>query len=316
MGLEDLGLSADEDAVYRTLIQVPAADGAEVAEAATLSAVRAQLALGSLVDRGLVTARGQDGGRRYVAAPPAVALGVELAAHRERLQRAELTVARLVETYRTASVDRSQRELVEIVEGTEAIRTRYLQIQLSARHTVDIFSAGEPRAVTPTDSEEVTSLARDVRVRAVVDQGFLKEPGAAEHVGQSLADGVQVRTVVRVPCKLILADGDTAMLPLHGDSGDVDPAVVLRGGAAHLARELFEQVWERGRPYQEPAAELDALDTDVLRLLLAGFTDTAVAGLLEMSVRTLQRRIQMLMAKADATTRLQLGWYARDRGWV
>lgn len=35
-----------------------------------------------------------------------------------------------------------------------------------------------------------------------------------------------------------------------------------------------------------------------------------------MSVRTLQRRLQALMVRAEATTRLQLGWYAHQHNWV
>ncbi|MCX4830152.1 hypothetical protein OG746_15580 [Streptomyces sp. NBC_01016] len=317
MGLEELGLTADEEAVYQALIALPTAPYERIVAAAGLPDARVRAALDPLVERGLVVRAGD--GARYAAAPPAVALGAELALQRERLQRAELAVARLAETYRTATADRAQRELVEIVEGAEAIRTRYLQLQLSARDTIDILSAGEPAAVTPADSEEVTAIGRNVRVRAVIDQGFLKEPDAAQHVAQSLADGVQVRTVAEVPYKLILCDGAVAMLPLHGRGAPVDPAVVLRGGLAHVARELFEQVWQRGRPYQEPDVggdALDPLDAHILRLLLAGFTDTAVAGQLGMSVRTLQRRLQALMVRAEATTRLQLGWYAHQHNWV
>lgn len=32
--------------------------------------------------------------------------------------------------------------------------------------------------------------------------------------------------------------------------------------------------------------------------------------------RTVQRRIQGLMVQAGATTRIQLGWYARHHGWT
>ncbi|WP_338693796.1 helix-turn-helix domain-containing protein [Streptomyces sp. Q6] len=312
MGLEDLGLTADEDTVYRALVGVPAASGAEIAALSRLTPRRADPALRVLLDRGLVTAHGE----RYTVAHPAVALGAHLAAHRERLHRAELTVARLVEVYRTAAVDRVQRELVEIVEGTEAIGTCYRQLQLSARHSLDILSAGEPQAVTPDDSEEVTAMSRSVRVRAVVDQGFLTEPGAAAHLHQSLADGVEVRAVAEVPCKLIVADGEAALLPLNGRGASVDPAMVLRGGLARLAVDLFTQVWERARPYRAPDSGIDVLDLHILRLLLAGLTDSAVAGQLDLSVRTVQRRLQTLMARAGVTTRMQLGWHARHHGWV
>ncbi|GHF98174.1 helix-turn-helix domain-containing protein [Streptomyces hydrogenans] len=285
----------------------------EIAEAAGVPRRRAEEALRALVERGLATLA-DDG--RYAAAPPSMALGGELAARRERLRHAELAVARLAETYRTAAGERGRGDLVEIVEGTEAIATRYRQLQLSARRSLDILSAGQPEAVTPEDSEEVTVLARDVRVRAVIDQGFLTEPGAAEHVVRSLADGVEVRTVDEVPCKMILCDDEVAMLPLHGRGAAVDPAMVLRGGPALLARDLFAQVWERARPYQRPHDGIDPVDAHILRLLLAGLTDTAIAGQLKLSVRTVQRRLQALTQRAGATTRFQLGWYARQYDWV
>ncbi|GHG11892.1 helix-turn-helix domain-containing protein [Streptomyces zaomyceticus] len=314
MSLEELGLTADEDAVYQALVRLPAARRAEVADAAALPDHRVEDALSLLVDRGLAALTTD--GERYAASPPAVALGAELAAQRERLLRAELTVTQLVEAYRTVDVDRAERDLVEIVHGTAAIRRRHLQLQLSARSTIDILSAGDPRAVAPDDSQEVTAIGRSVRVRAVVDRTFLTEPGAQDQVAQSVEDGVEVRVVDRVPCKLILVDGETAMLPLRCHGEDVDPTVVLRDGLAQVAAVLFEQVWTQGRPYLDPHPAIDVLDTHILRLLLAGLTDSAVAGQLGMSVRTVQRRLQALMARAQVTTRLQLGWHAKHHSWV
>ncbi|MFF9352443.1 hypothetical protein [Streptomyces sp. NPDC014734] len=41
---------------------------------------------------------------------------------------------------------------------------------------------------------------------------------------------------------------------------------------------LFDTLRAHTRPYGEPLHGLDGLDTRILRLLLAGFPDTAVAG--------------------------------------
>ncbi|MEU2230921.1 helix-turn-helix transcriptional regulator [Streptomyces vietnamensis] len=314
MALQDLGLTSDEEAVYRTLIAQPSTGTDAVAEAARLPPARAAAALRSLTAAGLAAAREADG--TYLAAPPAIALGAELAAHRERLQRAELAVAELVETYRTGTLDRAQRELVEVVEGVDAVRQRYIQLQLAATRTIDVFSTGLARAVGPGNTEESTVLARSVRVRAVIDQAFLTEPGGTENVDRSLDDGVRVRTTPEIPLKMILCDGEVAMLPLLGRGAEVDPSLVLRGGMANVAQALFDAVWERAIPYQEHRFGIDQLDTRILRLLLAGLTDTAVAGQLDLSARTVQRRLQALMARAGVTTRLQLGWHARHHGWA
>ncbi|MGW6391449.1 helix-turn-helix domain-containing protein [Streptomyces sp. NPDC055103] len=105
VGPEELGLTADEAAVYHALVGAPSALGPAVADATRLPRERTDAALGSLPDRGLVVLGGEGNGR-FAAVHPAVALGGELVAHRERLQHAELTVAQLVETYRATSVDR------------------------------------------------------------------------------------------------------------------------------------------------------------------------------------------------------------------
>ncbi|MEV0578609.1 LuxR C-terminal-related transcriptional regulator [Streptomyces sp. NPDC050392] len=270
--------------------------------------------LTSLVARGLVAHASVSD--EYVAVSPGVALGVELAERRERLQRAELAVEDLVETYRLGSMGRAQRDLVEMVEGRDAVRSRYVQLQLSARHSIEVFVTGDAQVVGPENTRESTVLRRGVRLRAVIDQRFLSAPHNGDQLDESLADGVQVRTVKEVPLKLIVCDGEVAMLPLHGRGADVNPSLVLRGGLVNVARSLFDVVWERARPYGATGMDIDAMDASVLRLLLAGLTDAAVAGQLGLSSRTVQRRIQALMVRAGVNTRMQLGWHVRHHGWA
>jgi DNA-binding NarL/FixJ family response regulator len=50
--------------------------------------------------------------------------------------------------------------------------------------------------------------------------------------------------------------------------------------------------------------------------LLAGLTDHAVANQLGLSMRSVQRRIRVLMDLVTAETRLQLGFHAARRGWL
>lgn len=315
MALEELGLAADEERVYRALIERASATPDEVAEALAMPVPDVATALGTLIARDLVSRLPPRPGH-FVAAPPAVGLGAQLAARREGLQRAELAVAELVETYRTGSMGRAQRDLVEVVEGHEAVRQRYVQLQLAARRSIDTFVTGAVQVVGPANTEEPTVMARGLVARGVIDQGFLAEPHAADNVDESLARGMRIRTVECIPFKLLVCDGEAAMLPLHGHGDGVDPSLVLRGGLVNVAQALFEAVWERARPYGAPHHAIDALDTRILRLLLAGLTDHAVAAQGGVSPRTVQRRIHGLMTKAGVTTRIQLGWHARHHGWV
>ncbi|MGW6415925.1 helix-turn-helix transcriptional regulator [Streptomyces sp. NPDC055055] len=270
--------------------------------------------LESLEARGLVT-RTPDG-TRFVATSPTETLGAELVERRERLHRAELALAGLIEAYRVGSMGRGQRELMEIVEGTEAVRRRYVHMQLTARSSIDFFSTGGHRAVGPESTQEARALQRGVRLRGVVDEEFLSQPSGSDNLDAALVEGTCVRTVRAIPLKLIICDGEVAMMPLHGQGTEVNPSLVLRGGPVNVARALFEAVWERARPYTERTWEIEAVDARLMRLLLAGLTDTTAAAQLGLSTRTVQRRIQALMVRAGVSTRLQLGWHARDHRWV
>ncbi|MGW1251752.1 helix-turn-helix transcriptional regulator [Streptomyces sp. NPDC002535] len=313
---KDLGLTPLEEGVYRTLIGRPDASVHEIAEdcGALHELPDVVAALRALEARGLVT-RAPDGAR-FAATSPAETLGAELMERRERLHRAELALAGLVEAYRVGSMGRAQRELMEIVEGTDAVRRRYVQLQLTARTSIDFFSTGGHRAVGPETTQETTALRRGVRLRGVVDEEFLSQPSGSDNLDASLVEGTCVRTVREIPLKMIICDGEVAMLPLHGRGSEVNPSLVLRGGPVNVARALFEAVWERARPYTERTWEIEAVDARLMRLLLAGLTDTTAAAQLGMSTRTVQRRIQALMVRAGVSTRLQLGWHARDHRWV
>ena len=312
MALEYLGVTADEEAVYRALMSRPGAHLLELADAVALPPGRVRIAVDGLVDRGLAV---PGDGHRFAVTPPDLALAAQLAERRDRLNRAELALAELVGTYRASTLGSSERELIEVVEGPDAVARRFLQLQHSARERIDVFVTGHPQVVNNDNTEEAAALARGIRTRAIIDRDFLSEPDAVRDAEQSLGAGVGVRTTAQVPLKLIVVDGRFAMLPLAGRGTGVDPSLVLRGGPAQLAQGLFDAVWANSRPFGTTSEELDADDSRIMQLLLAGFTDAAVATQLETSPRTVQRRISALMARAGVTSRVQLGWHAREHGW-
>ncbi|MFJ9319490.1 LuxR C-terminal-related transcriptional regulator [Streptomyces globisporus] len=49
---------------------------------------------------------------------------------------------------------------------------------------------------------------------------------------------------------------------------------------------------------------------------MAGVSDKTIASQMQLSRRTVQRRIQSLMERSDAATRMQLTWHAARHGWL
>jgi len=67
---------------------------------------------------------------------------------------------------------------------------------------------------------------------------------------------------------------------------------------------------------EEDDTEVSAEDRALLQLLNAGLKDEAIARQLDMSQRTLRRRVADLTHRLGATSRFQTGTQAMRRGWV
>ncbi|MFG3105119.1 helix-turn-helix domain-containing protein [Streptomyces sp. NPDC048182] len=319
-----LGLKDTHEAAYRALVSVGAADVPDLARRLALGERDTERALRRLEQNGLAAQSSARPGR-WVAAPPAVALGALLTQQRHELEKAELAAALLAEEYRAAAAEPAVHDLVEVVTGPAAVARRFLQLQLGATHEVCALVTGNPIAVTGMENHaEEQAAGRGVRYRVVVERAVLDSPTGITELTAALGRDEEVRVVDRVPTKLVVADRALALVPLATRSTEPSALVVHASGLLELLSGLFESVWREALPLrlgaggvaeQEPDGP-DGTDLEVLSLLLAGLTDASVAKQLDLGLRTVQRRVKRLMELTGVTTRLQLGWHAYERGWV
>ncbi|MCX4765796.1 helix-turn-helix transcriptional regulator [Streptomyces sp. NBC_01275] len=319
-----IGLDETHESAYRALVSVGAADVPDLARRLTLGEHDTERALRRLERHGLAA---QSSGRpgRWVAAPPGVALGALLTQQRHELERAELAAALLAEEYRAGAAEPAVHDLVEVVTGAAAVSQRFLQLQLGASDEVCALVTGTPVAVTGRENDaEERAAARGVRYRVVLEREVLDQPHGITELTAALEREEQVRVVDRVPTKLVVADRSLALVPLTGRSAEPAALVVHASGLLELLSGLFESVWREALPLRLGANGVteqgpdgpDAADLEILSLLLAGLTDASVAKQLDLGLRTVQRRVKGLMELTGASTRLQLGWHAYERGWV
>ncbi|MER5336816.1 transcriptional regulator TrmB [Micromonospora sp. NPDC002717] len=324
-----LGLSPEDELVYGVLAGRAQANPAELSNVLQLPVPAVEAALAHLMACGLVKTT-PDGG--IAAAPPAVALGSLISERQAALRTAELALVELAEEHRKATAGRTISELIEVVTGIEAVRHRFAQVQHAARTEVRSFVT-TPSVAVPmgANSAESEMVAQGVRYRVVVDRAVLGEPGAVAQAIESVRMGVEVRVAESLPIKLVLADAELGLVPLTVSPGDEPGAVLLhRAGLLTAMDALFELVWCHAYPlsvstsgdlttedaHGERANLPTALDRRILALLLAGLTDQAVATQLDLSLRTLQRRLRHLMDLAGAQSRMQLAWYAVRHDWT
>ena len=328
--LQSLGVEPGVELVYRALLGHPGTTATALAEVVEQPVVGVEEALGSLVDSGLAL-RCEDQG--YVVAPPAVALGALITERRDGLRLAEQALASLAEEHRAATAGRTISELIEVVTGVDQIRHRYQQVQQAAVVELRTFVTAPFVAVPPGQNDaEPAAVGRGIRIRAVLERAVLAEPSATDEVVDSLRRGLELRVVDSLPLKLMLADSDLALVPLLvepvGSVGGPGAVLLQRSGLLAALSALFESVWRQAYPLT--LANLDGvvpadgehhegptpLDRKILGLLLAGLTDQAVASQLDLSLRTVQRRLRYLQDVAGVKTRMQLGWYAAQREWA
>nr|BFD80768.1 LuxR family transcriptional regulator [Streptomyces sp. Xyl84] len=341
--LTALGLADEEDAVYRVLVAHPGVRAAELTRTLTAAPADATRAvawsehgvadvLHRLVSTGLAladTASGEE--PRYRATPPALALEPLLSARRDGLRQAERLIAWLTEQYQEAQSSQPGAP-VEVVSGREAVRHRFLQLQLAAHHEVLGLMMPVSRrrnAVVPVEENdaEAEAMRRGVRYRVVLERAWLDEPGIGGLVEESLRAGQELTVVDSVPVQLAIADGKIAMVRLSLMPGSRDPGALIihETGLLEALVALFHAYRERGwrlvgpeqtGPVPDPEAGPDEVDRSILGLLHVGLTDVSIARQLGLGHRTVQRRLSRLMQLADARTRFQLGCQAVRAGWL
>lgn len=337
-----MDLNEAQESAYRALVGLGGLEVAELAHRLTLTEEEATRALHRLERHGLV-ARSPAPSGRWEAASTAGAPGTPVGRrdHGERPGQPGLPRSFPGEADGTAMTD-PDGAAVEVLVGGAAVAEQAQRLRLGAAREVcalltgvrtdtveqGVRHVGGPRCAPRAEPRADRTGAAH---RVVVERDALPAADTPEvlagHLAGALHDGenTRLRAVERIPAGLVIADRTAALVPLTGHP---------RGAAALLVHPcelldallwMFESVWWQALPVwpgpgESPATgsgnRPDAVDAEILSLLLAGLTDTSVARRLGLGLRTVQRRVRHLMERAGVTTRLQLGWYAREHQWL
>ncbi|WP_433301523.1 helix-turn-helix domain-containing protein [Actinoplanes sp. CA-030573] len=309
-------LPASEERAYRLLVRMSGAGANELAGQAGIGPDEAAVLLETLRRKGLATG----GPAFFHALPPDVALGEVLLREQEALESARQMVAALSEEYRTSTRRRSAEHLVEIVVGAGPLRERLREMQDDARDEILWFCRANPLAMPGTENtEENNALIRGVRYRAIYERELLEIPGELAGILEAVGLGEQARTLPALPVRLAIADRTLALCPLVPDDargvGEPTAALIRSSELLGALIALFESYWERATPVQ-PDSGAEEPDRLLLSLVVAGMPDKSIATHLGVSKRTVQRRLDRLMAVAGVDSRPGLAFQAARRGWL
>jgi len=323
-----LGLTDEEELVYRELLKRRSATRAQLCTALVLSPEDADRVFASLENKGFVSwTTGQE--PRLLASPPGSAVEVLALQVERELQQARVAAAHLSTQWSAGTHDRRADELVEIITGRDAMGRRFESMMKSMTQEILGFVACPIMVAENINVDlNIEALRRGIRSRCIYELAVLDTPGVPEMVARCEAAGEQARVISKLPSKMVLIDRNTALLPVNVDVDGVEPsAALVHAPLTDSLVSLFEELWRRAIPVhlsEEESAAVDeavshspsATDRRMMSLLVAGLSDESVAHYLGISRRTLQRRLTRLMRNAKVDTRLQLVWRATSEGWL
>ena len=298
-----LGLRQEEAAAYLDLLQGRPAPAA------------ADRVWDAVVDLGLVR-RGPEG---VAAGHPRAALERWAMEREHQAAHAREAAAAL-----TMLHDAATRELpfVEVLRGRAASGAVYAAMQTGAQELVRAWDRGSYGGATQSGAPTVTTqtLGRGVRYQVVYDGSTLASGGMVQVLAESVAHGEEARIFPQLPMKMVITDDSRGFIALPAGD-DVDSVVVHPSLLLDALVALFTMVWEMAVPAgahgaPEDLDEAGALEGHLLSMLSAGMTDAAIARTLDVSPRTVARRVGSLQDRLGARSRFQLAALAARRGWL
>lgn len=308
--LEAIGIAPQNELVFRALLAAPQSTVAEIATSTGLEADSVSASAHALETLGFLT-RTPDRPAKLVPVRPDTAIEALVAQRRVELDQVSAAARVLVQEMQVQDQHRPD-NLLEVVVGQEAISARFAQ--LLNRTTTSLMVLDRPPYAARAESSDQTvrGLLRDgVTVRGIYSPDSLDLPGAVDEAMRAVEAGETSRVHPQVPMKLAVFDGSTALLPLSADQLIDSALVVHRCSLLTALVQMFELLWTDALPIRhEPSDEVDAR---LMTLLSAGLKDEAIARQLQVSPRTIGRRIAELMHQLGARTRFQAGLYAQRR---
>lgn len=335
------GLPPLTERVYLFVVHRGRTSPADVVERFDLGAAAATRQLEDLRDVGLVArANGRDDA--YAAVDPRYALAAITDGLDDQVRRLRDQIPRLAEQFQQSVADESGSGRTRIVGDAGDVAGWYVRLQHQAQEELVIFDR-PPYVSGPLEPLEGVIIGRGVAWRAIYTADSFSREGAWEETARLAEQGEQSRIVPSLPLKLVIADRKIALVSLSLDGISVDALVTEAAPLVELLCLVFEGYWARALPLTaassgtpddllaalqgaptgpavapRPASGRPATaeEQSILALIGAGLTDEAIAARLGLSVRSLRRRSQKLMADLGAANRFQAGVEAARRGWV
>ena len=241
-------------------------------------------------------------------------LAGELAAEHQRLLDGQERL-RAAQAAADPSASGSMDQLVQVL--TDPGRITELTATLAGSARIECLILGD-RLFSDQALQPPTYSAGSVKCRAIYESSRAETPAGRESIKAVVRAGAAVRLLPKTGMCMRIADEAIALIPLAERA--LEGALLLQSSVIVGAlREYFELLWERAAPYDAPDREderLPPIQMKVLRLLVQGLPDKAIADQAGMSLTTVGRHINAIREVLGVQNRFAIGAEAVRREFV
>lgn len=309
--------------LYRALVAEPGSTVEGLAERTGLAAVVVERRLTELASAGAVLDVGRD---RWDAQSPEVVTETALQANeatRTRIRSAEGELRRVFEFARRTQAGY---DAIEVLDGKETFFSYLPKLESSVRTQMRAIDRPpyywDEAEIARQEQYQCERMAAGISYRTIYQESARDSPARSASMMRTVASGERARVLEDPPVKLGIFDEHTAFIAFDPPAGaTVDSLVVLlihQSGLLDSVINIFEALWKLAVPVTLAGIEqsLDDCDREILTMMASGATDDAIARRLNLSRRTVVRRVAKLLERLGAATRFQAGAQAARRGWL
>jgi sugar-specific transcriptional regulator TrmB len=254
-----LGLTSYEAKAYLALIRRDSFTAAQVARQAGLPRQRIYDVLGSLVEKGLASAR-PGSVVKYAAVAPELAVDRLIQAHRQELSELESEARAMVDAmmpaFEAGQSHTDPLEYIEVLRDRRAINERFAELQSQVKDEILVFTK-PPYATPPQENVEGQKVARAHKARSLYELSAFDDPSFIAGVRAFVQAGEEARFVPELPLKLVIIDETIVMFgmedPVAGSS-DLTIVVVEHPSLAQTLKLAFEATWQTGLTFEQAEA--------------------------------------------------------------
>lgn len=226
-------------------------------------------------------------------------------------------LARLSLLFRSSKFGSQYTNSFDIVKVPETVR---LLLSEAAANSSQEVVCMQPGSGWPADdlvesqNNDFQALKRGVRLRVLYQHAARFDTPTREHAGKLIESGAEIRTAGALFGKIVIFDRTAAYIPASGEDGGA--VVIQERSLIDFLHSCFEHVWATAKEFDTRRAEIDVIGGDmkkeIVKMLISGAKDEAIARRLGISVRTCRKHIGQVMQMFGATSRFQFGYLVKE----